>query len=83
MSAANSTKPPETLGKRLLRSALVGAVEIGARGVTRFLESVTDDVGKVVEQNRKKIVDWRRDNLGEIDMPVDGDASKKEEGTKT
>ena len=81
---ADSTKPPaDTIGKRLLRSALVGAVEIGARAVTRALESAVDDVGKVVEQNRKKIVEWRRDNLGEVDMPVDASEQKKEEGTKT
>lgn len=76
-------QPPDTLGRRLLRAVLVGAVESVARGVTKGLESIVDDAGKVAAREKARLASWRETNVGEIEItPTPGDGDEADAGRK-
>jgi hypothetical protein len=56
-----------------LRKILVGTVESVARGLAKGAESVVGDAVKAAERERVRIEEWRKRELGEIEIDGKGE----------
>ena len=74
---SDDSKPPLTPGQRAVRTALAWALETGARALSRAAESAADDAIRTATGWRKRVQDWRRENVGE--GPGDLDERAEEE----
>lgn len=61
--------------KRFLQRILIGTVESVARGLAKGAESVVSDAVKAAERERARIEEWRKRELGEIDVKVEVDGN--------
>jgi len=64
---------PLTPGQRMVRNGLAWVIEIGARAVSRAVESVADDVAKEAARKRKAAADWRVKNVGDTPGAIDAE----------
>lgn len=56
-----------TAAQRLVRRALIGLLEIGARAASKAVESAVGDVRREVQKVEENVKAWRETELGEVE----------------